>query len=365
MPAPARVLPLAGLALGLLAGAGCGHKGPPIPPLPRVPETPREFAVRQRGARIEITAEYHLTDRRGGPLRAPVRPELLYVTESRPDAASGWTARFRDREYLRTARVVPLPELPARAAEDSLRRNDAVPLEAFEGDPVLVLALAVRDARARSGLTPRIVVPMAIPPLAPLDALRVTPREQGIELAWEGGDARAGVVRIYRRGGEEPSFPWEPWKVVPLGQAGVRDEAVTYGQTLVYAATTGLGETASVVESEPVVTPPVLYEDVFPPEPARDVVAVAVERGINVLWVPARSTDLSHALVERQDGDEAAPWREVGRVDAPDAFFADHAVEQGKEYRYRVISVDRRGNRSEAAGPTAWSTPRPPREPGR
>ena len=353
------------MALLLLAGAGCGHKGPPIPPLPRVPETPREFAVRQRGARIEIAAEYRLADRRGGPLRPPVRAELLYVTEAKPGVASGWVAPFRDREFLRTARVITLAELPAEAASGSVRRDDAVPVEAFEGGAILVLALAVRDAHARSGPTPRIVVPTAVPPLAPLEAFRATPREEGIELTWQGGDPRAGIVRIYRRGGEDPVFPWEPWKVVPIGQGSARDETVTYGRTMVYAATAGLAETASVVESELVAAPPVLYEDVFPPEPARDVVAVAVESGINVLWVPSRSPDLSHALVERQDGDESAPWHEVGRIDAPDAFFADHAVDRDGRYRYRVISVDRQGNRSAAAGPTGWSRPRPPREPGR
>ena len=353
-------VPLAALlALALPAVSGCGHKGAPIPPLPRIPATPREVAVRQRGPRVEIRAGYVLLDLHGRPLRPPVHPEILWVREREPELAAGWLAAFRDREFLRTARVIALPVL---ADGTPMTREDAVPVRAFPGRGSLVIALALRDARARSRPSPRVVLPVADPPLAPLDTLTATPREDGIALAWTGGDDRAGVVRIYRREQEATAGDWRAWRVVERTEETTLDETARYGQSLEYAATAALAAEDPVVESEPVLAGRVLYEDRFPPDPARDVVGVPVEGGINVLWVPARSVDLAGAIVERQQGDEGAPWREVGRVEMPDAFFTDRDVEPGRRYRYRVISVDRHGNRAAPAGPTAWSSPREPRE---
>ncbi|GAB4222217.1 MAG: hypothetical protein Kow0062_18580 [Acidobacteriota bacterium] len=357
-----RVPAAAGTVLLLAGLAACGHKGAPIPPRPRIPESPREVRVRQRGERIEFRARYVLRDLRGHPLRPPVVPVALVLGEPSPELAAGWSAGFRDREFLRRAREVELPALdPGQGAEDVVRL-DALELDRLEADGHLVVSLALRDRRGRSAPSPRTVLPVARPPLAPLERLDVVPRERGVALSWAGGDDRAAAVRIYRRIEGEAGDDWRPWRVVPREEGQTVDEGVRYGQSLVYAATAALSAEGPVVESVPRIVGPLVYEDRFAPDPARDVVAVAVESGINVLWVPSRADDLELAIVERQEREDSAPWHEVGRVRMPDAFFSDRSVRGDVRYRYRVISVDRRGNRADPAGPTDWTTPRPPRD---
>lgn len=349
--------------VALLASClACGNRGAPIPPLPSLPNPPREVQYRQRGDVLEIRARYTVSRIRERAMRPPVRPEVLVVLASGSESAAGWLSSFRDREFVRTAKPRTLPPIEESAFGQTIVREDSLPVDALSPKGPIVLALALADARSRSLPAARATLDPARPGLTPLQGFAVEPREGGVALSWTGTDARAARVLIYR-GVDGNSDSWTPWRVVPASTREVLDETAVYGQTLAYSAVAAaappqMGEVS--VESALASGDPIAYTDVFPPRTARDIAAVAESGAIRVLWTPGGSPDESHALVLRQDGADDAPWQEVGRTDIPDSFFIDRGVMQGERYRYRILSVDERGNRGEASPEISeWITPRP------
>ncbi len=349
----------------LVLGASCGNRGAPNPPLPSLPLTPREPVYRQRGDELQVRATYTLTRLRGRDLRPPARAELLVVSVPAGDSASAWLSPFRDREFIRTAKPYPLAEFEAADLGSSVLDERAIPLSSLPPAGRFVVALALADASARSIPAGRIPLEPARPGLTPPEGFAAEPEERGIRLRWAGADERAERILIYRGAGGEIDR-WKPWRIVPLGSRETLDEIARYGETLVYeitAAPAAKGGAEVTIESTAVASAVIEYTDRFPPSRARDAAAVAETNAIRVLWTPGGSKDESHALVLRQaGGDPEAPWEEIGRTDIPDAFFIDRDVDLSTLYRYRLVSVDTSGNRSEPSEPSGeWVSPRPDR----
>ncbi|MBP7146218.1 MAG: fibronectin type III domain-containing protein [Acidobacteria bacterium] len=346
------------LALAVLAAVACGHRGPPLPPLPRIPETPRQVEYRQRGDNVQLRAQYHLSATESRPLRPPATPAVL-VGAPGPGAEPGaLDSPSRAREFQRNARAVLLPAFAPAELGQTVTRRDSLPLAQLGDAQAFVLALALQDRRARSFVSARKLLAPARPPLPALASFDAAPEERGVRLAWRApDDPRATEVRVYRwRDGE--TEPWQPWRVVPIDPPGLFDDTASYGETLWYTATAAQAGTTAPVESEPARAAEVAYADRFPPAPSHDLDVVAETGRVRVLWYPGGSADEALTIVERQrEGEEL--FEVAGRVDAPDTFFIDPDVVAGTRYRYRVISVDQQGNRSEPVGPTDWVSPRP------
>jgi hypothetical protein len=88
------------------------------------------------------------------------------------------------------------------------------------------------------------------------------------------------------------------------------------------------------------------FADVFPPSPPREVVAVAVPGGINLLWEPSGSKDAVGYLVLRGEA-SGATLTPVMTAPVTTLSYRDEAVQAGVRYVYAVIAVDAAGNRSE------------------
>ena len=88
------------------------------------------------------------------------------------------------------------------------------------------------------------------------------------------------------------------------------------------------------------------FADVFPPMPPKEVVAVAVPGGINLLWEPSGSKDVAGYLVLRS---EAADATLTPLMTAPvtTLSYRDESVRPGVRYVYAVVAVDAAGNRSQ------------------
>ncbi len=112
----------------------------------------------------------------------------------------------------------------------------------------------------------------------------------------------------------------------------------------------------------------VARKDVFPPRKPTELEAVAGYEGssfIDLSWEPDTELDLAGYLVERQAGDReaggaAGGWTMLTSSPVVSPSFRDGSVEVGRHYRYRVMAVDRSGNRSaasDAAEETAAGAP--------
>ena len=354
----ARPVAAALLLVLALAAPGCGHRGAPRPPLPRVPERPREVHWRQRGDRLEVSAEFRLLALTGRPLHPPIAPVVLWVAARSPGEADTWRSRLRAGEFRRSAAEVRLDPFPPARAGERLSARRECPVEAFGVAKVVVLALAVRDRRTRSFPSPRVVWAPLRPGLAAPGSFTATPEEEGIRLRWEPpGDPRARFADVYRAVGPDAPFPPSPWRRAPAGDGELVDREARYGQVVRYELALAAEAPGIPVESPALAAGPVDYRDVFPPRPPRDVDVVPEPGGIRVLWRPGGSRDERRVEVWRQaEGDER--WVRAGDVDVPGATFLDEGLDPARRYRYRLVAVDGAGNRSEAAGPTRWERPR-------
>ncbi len=348
------------IAIALLAvslGPACGHRGLPKPPLPRMPLAPSETVWRQRGDFVEVRARFSLVGLQGRPLRPPAAPVVSYFPASSEGLAAGWNSKARVREFTRVASRVNATPFSEDELGQTSSRSISLPLDDLGDAARFVLALGLEDARSRSLPSPRRILVPARPALPPLTGVHVRPEETGVRLTWAPPpDERVTIVRIYRSVGGVGDA-WKPWRTAPARDGETFDESVAYGQRVAYALASAAETGEVAVESRPVEPGELVYADVYPPLPPRDLDAVAETGRVRVFWFEGGSEDEKTVVVERQvEGEET--FREVGGVDVPDAWFEDTDVTADRRYRYRAYGLDDAGNRSRNAGPTGWVSPR-------
>jgi hypothetical protein len=88
------------------------------------------------------------------------------------------------------------------------------------------------------------------------------------------------------------------------------------------------------------------FADTFAPSPPKELVAVSVSGGINLIWEPSAAADVAGYLVLRGEAGSATltPLMTTP-VTAPS--YRDETVKAGVRYVYAVVAVDRAGNRSD------------------
>ena len=86
------------------------------------------------------------------------------------------------------------------------------------------------------------------------------------------------------------------------------------------------------------------FADTFAPSPPRDVVAVAVAGGVNLIWEPSDTPDVAGYLVLRGEAGSATLTALNTAVTTPS--YRDETVKPGVRYAYAVVAVDKSGNRS-------------------
>lgn len=348
----------------LLLCLGCGHRGPLIPPLPRRPIAPEQATLRQRGGELEIDARYRTRLLSQGALRPPVEAVLMVIPIGSREMAAPLMSEQGVRGFEEAARLVPIATLEAERAEASVSspaggamRRDRLAVGQLGPGAAFVVAVALQDRRDRSLPSRRWVYVPLIEPLAAPGEASATSLESGVQLRWAApADPRVKQLRVYRwhAGREEPR---EPWKTLAGEARELLDTEAQFADRLFYrvAAVAEAGELSA--ESDGTVLGPIAHDDLFPPRPPHDLDALPEAAQIRVLWYPGGSNDEASFLVERQaEGDDS--WRAVGKVAAGEAMYVDGPVPPGVRLRYRLIAVDRSGNRAMPTEPTEWVTPR-------
>jgi hypothetical protein len=88
------------------------------------------------------------------------------------------------------------------------------------------------------------------------------------------------------------------------------------------------------------------FADIFPPSPPKEVVAVAVPGGVNLLWEPSDARDVAGYLVLRSETPGATLTPLMARP-VTTLSYRDDSVRAGVRYIYAVVAVDGAGNRSQ------------------
>jgi hypothetical protein len=321
--------------LGLLAQAGCGKSGSPMPPLPRGPHPPGAVSARQIGRRALVGFEVP-RPKGSKPSQQAVRAELLRVTYRPGIQPSTDPDAFRRRGDL-VGQVVSDPLLPeSRLFVEDLQLAD---LSDNGKGWTLRYGVRVRDRRGRSSalvVAPDLVVLESLP--APHD-LTVEPTADGVRLVWK---APAGegphTYNVYRSRREAP-WPELPLNPQPLVATEFLDPGVVTGESYIYTVRVALSADAPYREGEPSETREIVADDLFAPGAPQGLVAVQEGQDVRLFWNPSPERDVAGYRVLRSVA--GGPWERIGPPLIETPSFLDRAVEIGRRLGYRILAVDR------------------------
>jgi hypothetical protein len=335
------------LLFSLLALAGCGVQGEPLPPLLNLPQ-PAEISAVQRGDKALIDWALPALTTEGQAVRAdklgPVEVYRAIIPGLRREVGRG--------EFESAAQRIA--ELPVRESHYAAELKP-------EGPPHTA-AFAIRllnDRGHNAGFSNVVAIAVVPPPAAPA-WLRATATEEAILLEWPPAPGAASY-HVYRS--EQTPRPEQGAQAPPplllLGnadKAGYADPNFEFGQEyryLVRAVATRDGFSGESADSPPAVVRP---QDVFPPGVPSGLVGLVTEPtapgqplAVELSWEPSSAHDLAGYNVFRSDA--GAPPRRLnpGLLLAP--AFRDAAVQPGVSYSYSVSAVDQKGNQSARCEP--------------
>jgi hypothetical protein len=130
-----------------------------------------------------------------------------------------------------------------------------------------------------------------------------------------------------------------PLNPVPLAEPAFKEPQVAFGVRRCYVVRAVRMAGPISIESEP--SPPacLIPIDTFPPEPPRELAAVASEGAVSLIWEPNSDKDLAGYRVLRGDTG-AATLTSVTPELIHETTFRDTTVKSGTSYDYVVVAVD-------------------------
>jgi hypothetical protein len=349
---------LAGFNISL--GTGCGAPAAPLPPTLNLPQPVRDLTAKRVGntVRLTFTVPRKTTDKL--PVRGLMTAKLCRALESGPcESVSG---------------------IGIAAQQTAVSMDDTLPPDLTEG-PARLLTYTVtvlnRADKAADPSAPAYAAAGAAP--APVTGFSVTPRRNGIVLAWQ-PVATAGSLRVDRtRTPGEPqqqkekgseSFagrktPEEPVEQILQLAESASPAADHLSRAIDPTARTGNSYRYIVqrivettidghdLEIASLPTTPVYvdYRDVFPPPVPTGLVSVAdtAAKSIDLEWTPDVDPGLAGYIVYRRMAGSPQPPERILPAGKPltVSSFSDTTAQPGQRYAYSVSAIDNSGNESQ------------------
>ena len=379
----------------------CGRKEPPRPPASKVPARITDLTVQQRGMEFLLTMTYPSTTMGGLPLEEIESVEIWEVVRV-VSPLSGDEVILEDEEGIESEgeqidealeeepeeEAPPsLFQLPAETPEDE-QMEDLVTVDprdfrqsaqlrwtlrdtelssAVQGGTLLVrLPIEeipehdeVRVFAARTLSSRRLVSPFSNlatiglrEPPTPPSSVSVISSATGVELTWQATGEGVGY-HVYRRDAMVRDYGPPLAKLSP-DALSYKDRSAQFGNRYIYMVTVA-SSTAPLVESRIVTEHEIDYEDRFPPSAPENIVALAEEGRVRLLWELSPEDDVAGYRVFRQ-----APGEEYESI-TPELIIGsellDRDVASGTTYLYFVTAVDGANNQSEASKTTTAQVP--------
>ncbi|MDR3725229.1 MAG: fibronectin type III domain-containing protein [Terracidiphilus sp.] len=346
---------------GVLALAGCGMPGAPLPPSLNIPQPVNNLSAMRRGNEVVLawTMPRRNTDKM--LMKEPVTVKVCRTETS--DVACNLAGQLTLTAGAAASFRETLPGMLAAGKPRALR-----------------YFVELENAHGRvAGPSNFVLVVAGVAPPA-VSGMKAEVRKGGVALRWTAISGEQTSVRLDRKLLNPPAAskkqgplgsvaePAEQKLLVVerVGEARALDRGGKFGESYEYRAQRVVrvsvdGETLELTSgwSEPV---RVAVNDTFPPDVPVGLAAVAAapETGaaIDLNWQPNREDDLAGYIVYRREGD--GPWQRVSPeklLTAP--AFHDAGVQAGHTYRYAVSAVDQGGRASKHSGETEETVPEP------
>jgi hypothetical protein len=341
---------------------GCGAPNDPTPTRQIVPQAVADLSASQLGDGVLLTFTLPKKAVGGSTLDGPPSVEIY-----RGAAAGGGKPNAPALVY----------SIPAAMTNDYLidgRMQFRVPLPAGDisnpsGQP-LAYTVRTRASRKRSSAESNVAELRVFPPLPAPTLLRADITETGIVLTWTAPipstiqGAQFAGFRVYRAEitpaeaqavGTDANFKLTKPLVVAGYTQGIelRDAQIEFGRTYYYTVRAVARYGTQEVESSDSRAVAIQANDVFPPAPPKNLVAIVVPAvgesapHVELSWDISSETDLAGYNVYRSDGIEpTARGEKLNQELLLTPAFRDLTAAPGKRYTYRVTAVDRTGNES-------------------
>lgn len=337
---------LAGWLL-LLAVAGCARVGPPQPPYQRVPPPPERVEVWQEGDVIRVRCSLPTENLDGSPIHGIRSVEVyggIVPPGTQPLDTVGWGGVIEREEGDRLHALLEKQVFAIDLGLDKLGPFDTGRA-----------GFSIRFANEKdhwSVNTPVVIIPVARVGGTP-GTFSARVEKTGVALVWEpsGGTAPADGYVVRRR--ELPDGAATDVDIPGPAASGFRDTGIRFDTRYTYAVasfrnTEGgrvLGAFSSPAEVD--------TKDVFPPDVPSGLSVVEEEGRLRLIWNPVADPDLAGYLVYRS-GAESQGETCLNPTPVTAASFTDSDADASRRWQYRVVAVDRKGNRSAPSEPAEW-----------
>ena len=359
---------------------GCGKKGNPTPPVPIIPRTTSDLAVAQRGPTVVLSFSYPSLTSAGTKLPSIQRIAILRHAEPLPPSLAGRDPRevtpgetdpgvAREIALFENVPLIPAPafarlsreidaidgdEMPEFTLGAEILYSDTPPVRDEVGTPLrYTYSVVTEGPGGRSDLSNLAsIVPLAV--AQPPSNLRADAGAAVVRLDWD-----APSLSIVE--GVEPSLiGYNIYRFPPEGE--IRDLGnplngpspvgeTTFSDTPAYGThryiVTAVSSTGPpVIESDPTSSILVEFRDRVAPEPPPEVITLAEDGAVRLLWEAVEAPDFAGYLVYRL----SETRQKVLLTPKPisETNFRDATPERGMTYTYWVSSVDTSGNEGTA-----------------
>jgi hypothetical protein len=318
--------------LCLVAAAGCGYVGAPMPPALNIPERVQVVNASQQADQLVV-----------GFLITGKTTDGLVLNRLRAIELRAGPPAASMHLWAQKARQIPVGS-PAIDGHEL-----KTPMAGWENQDIVVAVRAVgptgRPGAWSEPLTVHVVPAPAIP------VVSASPGPEGITLSWPPAGAPAGTKwRVFRKKtGDE--------RAVALAESSEprwTDAAMEENGQFTYQVQALVPAGSRLAESERSREVSVAYKDVFPPAAPASLSAIAGIGSIELTWEPNREPDLRGYQMYRAEASGALT--KIGELTG-EVTYSDKAVEHAKRYVYAVSAVDKLGNESKPSATVEIAAP--------
>ena len=327
----------------VVAGTGCGRKGPPVAPERRLPAAPSGMSATVESDSIVVSWTVPRTRVDGTAFRDLAVTKLFRRAEAEGEPEkSAMVSRGEVVGWERLAEIKPDAPAPAVIAGNTVRWVDR---KALRVDQRYVYVTTVIDSTGRSSAPSERLAVLFLTAPRPPEALAADAGDGEVQLVWkpptglvDGNPLRGDISYVILRGaGAEGAL--QPVKAEPVPGLTYVDRGLENETTYRYVVravrkegeATAYGEPSMVATATPVKRTP-------PPAPS-NLLAIPSETLVRLTWTASASPDVATYAIYRATG--TGPFVRIGTTPAINIVFTDRDVKRGEQYRYAVTALDR------------------------